>query len=164
VLGATQGSYIRWEFLRYVVFDIPSPSPPQHDSLSTLSPTTKIIPTLSPAYAQPTLPLFEERYSSLLHSISPVHPFIVSFSFQCYCAIFETSQTVSLNKKAHSKEHLQDALHHVIITRGEGVVLRAPRSPYFHGRTEQAIKFKRYAREEEAIVIGIKHDSFLLRL
>ena len=54
--------------------------------------------------------------------------------------------------KTASKAHLQDALQKILEAQGEGLIVRAPRSPYFHGRSEDAIKFKRYAREEEGVV------------
>ena len=61
---------------------------------------------------------------------------------------FAIQQTVCRDK-AHEHEELE----HIIVVKGEGVMLRNAKAPYEHGRTKNLLKVKRW-HDAEARVVG----------
>eukprot|EP00026_Physarum_polycephalum_P000668 Phypoly_transcript_00669.p1 GENE.Phypoly_transcript_00669~~Phypoly_transcript_00669.p1 ORF type:complete len:889 (+),score=100.09 Phypoly_transcript_00669:213-2879(+) len=90
---------------------------------------------------------FEERYSLLYKTIGPNHPLvIVAVRIKCW------------------NEHILQALLQVILDdKGEGVVLRKPRSRYEPGRSFSLLKIKSSREDMEALVLETSDDGCLLQ-
>lgn len=92
---------------------------------------------------------FEERYEKLL-VIPRIHPFLISFfTFFLFIMIitsldsFIILEVVAARFLCTNKETLKKAVNRVVEDDvGEGVILRMPKSPYIHGRTDALVKIK----------------------
>eukprot|EP00026_Physarum_polycephalum_P002368 Phypoly_transcript_02374.p1 GENE.Phypoly_transcript_02374~~Phypoly_transcript_02374.p1 ORF type:complete len:856 (+),score=113.95 Phypoly_transcript_02374:207-2774(+) len=90
---------------------------------------------------------FETRYARLL-SVPASHPIVIP-----------ASRMICSNKLL-----LKRALRHVLEDGGEGVILRAPLSPYLPGRTDSLVKLKLSTGDGEALVVAISEGNYVIQL
>jgi len=112
---------IKWEKLRYMVFDCPSP--------------------------QLVDKIFEKRYLELTRSIT------TSSSFLILCPRIRCA----------SKFHMKQYLNNIIHNKGEGVILRKPKSAYDKGKSHSLLKIKNMM-DTEAVVMSIGKQSLTCKL
>jgi DNA ligase-1 len=87
--------------------------------------------------------VFEQRYRTLLDSVSHDHPF---------------SMVVS-RVKCTNLAHVSKAVQSIIDEEGEGIILRKCNSVYEHGRSHNLIKLKAAHGDQEGIVVGVGDDG-----
>eukprot|EP00026_Physarum_polycephalum_P006122 Phypoly_transcript_06163.p1 GENE.Phypoly_transcript_06163~~Phypoly_transcript_06163.p1 ORF type:complete len:375 (+),score=45.58 Phypoly_transcript_06163:647-1771(+) len=131
------------------------PSSPPGLPLLTCTPLSPEFPPppYSLAYDQSKEPTvkevgFEERYASLVNTVSIGHPFLI-------CATMQALQSIV---------QLNSFTKCVMLDGGEGSVLRMQDSPYVHGRSSLLLKFKAYRMSLEARVLQLVNSENAVKL
>eukprot|EP00026_Physarum_polycephalum_P000339 Phypoly_transcript_00339.p1 GENE.Phypoly_transcript_00339~~Phypoly_transcript_00339.p1 ORF type:complete len:1688 (+),score=210.60 Phypoly_transcript_00339:78-5141(+) len=89
---------------------------------------------------------FERRYALILHHYPGNHPTVI------LAPRFLCSSVVALTK----------ILRQIVEEGGEGVILRKPRSLYDPGRSTSLVKLKPATGDQEALVVEVGEDGYLL--
>eukprot|EP00026_Physarum_polycephalum_P001437 Phypoly_transcript_01438.p1 GENE.Phypoly_transcript_01438~~Phypoly_transcript_01438.p1 ORF type:complete len:1047 (+),score=162.81 Phypoly_transcript_01438:248-3388(+) len=63
-----------------------------------------------------------------------------------------------------NRHHLVTMANQILIGRGEGVVLRLPKSGYEHGKTNTLYKFKAMREDQEGLIVSEDPDGYCLQL
>eukprot|EP00026_Physarum_polycephalum_P003033 Phypoly_transcript_03042.p1 GENE.Phypoly_transcript_03042~~Phypoly_transcript_03042.p1 ORF type:complete len:819 (-),score=106.58 Phypoly_transcript_03042:30-2486(-) len=89
---------------------------------------------------------FENRINRLFTDLSD-NPFIIPIT----CVLCK------------NRQHMRDFLNNILVTEGEGIIMRKVESVYKKGRSNTLVKLKA-VRDQEALCVGVLPDSYLLKL